>query len=100
MWVMIKDYFDCVFRAHRVGSQLPIRVVPRAVNDNSSPPRTLIRGGLFACSEVICERLGVVPDSMRNEQNMLYVSMKRGGIYYMKSSEIRRTFLDFFASKD
>jgi alanyl-tRNA synthetase len=25
--------------------------------------------------------------------------MKRGGIYHMKSAEIRRTFLDFFASK-
>src|SRR6266568_3845677 len=36
---------------------------------------------------------------MCNEQNMLYVIMKRGGIYPMKTAEIRRTFLDFFASK-
>src|SRR6266705_6915870 len=36
---------------------------------------------------------------MCNEQNMLYVIMKRGGIYPMETSEIRRAFLDFFASK-
>src|SRR6266849_41325 len=36
---------------------------------------------------------------MRNEHKMLYVIMKRGGIYPMETAEIRRTFLDFFASK-
>src|SRR5216683_1734101 len=47
----------------------------------------------------LCERSKGTSDSMCNEHDMLYVIIKRGGIYPMETAEIRRTFLDFFASK-